>query len=83
MPNRIQRSRSRGWRMPEGAIYVGRPTGASAPRRAAKALLCSLLILAVAGIGSLIFGAYQGWGDRLVGIVTGIWVYAIFWEPEG
>lgn len=23
---RIQRRRSRGWRMPEGAIYVGRPT---------------------------------------------------------
>jgi hypothetical protein len=26
MPNRIRRSRARGWRMPEGAIYVGRPT---------------------------------------------------------
>ncbi len=26
MPVRIQRSRARGWRMPEGAIYVGRPT---------------------------------------------------------
>lgn len=25
-PHRIQRSRQRGWRMPEGAIYVGRPT---------------------------------------------------------
>lgn len=25
-PKRIQRQRTRGWRMPEGAIYVGRPT---------------------------------------------------------
>lgn len=26
MPKRIQRSRARGWRMPEEAVYVGRPT---------------------------------------------------------
>lgn len=26
MPERIQRRRSKGWTMPEGAIYVGRPT---------------------------------------------------------
>lgn len=26
MPRRIQRSRARGWRMPAGAVYVGRPT---------------------------------------------------------
>lgn len=26
MPERIQRRRTRGWRMPEGAIYVGRPS---------------------------------------------------------
>lgn len=26
MPKRIQRKRVEGWRMPEGAIYVGRPT---------------------------------------------------------
>jgi hypothetical protein len=25
-PVRIQRKRTKGWRMPEGAIYVGRPT---------------------------------------------------------
>ena len=25
-PKRIQRSRSKGWKMPENAIYVGRPT---------------------------------------------------------
>lgn len=26
MPQRIQRQRTKGWKMPEGAIYVGRPT---------------------------------------------------------
>ncbi len=26
MPKRIQRSRAKGWRMPAGARYVGRPT---------------------------------------------------------
>ena len=26
MAKRIQRSRRKGWRMPDGAIYVGRPT---------------------------------------------------------
>lgn len=26
VPKRIQRKRTKGWRMPEGAIYVGRPT---------------------------------------------------------
>ena len=26
MTRRIQRQRAKGWRMPEGAVYVGRPT---------------------------------------------------------
>ena len=26
MPDRVQRQRVKGWRMPEGAVYVGRPT---------------------------------------------------------
>lgn len=26
LPKRIQRKRTRGWRMPDGAVYVGRPT---------------------------------------------------------
>lgn len=26
MPKRIQRKRTKGWRMPTGAVYVGRPT---------------------------------------------------------
>lgn len=34
MPERIQRLRTRGWRMPEGAVYVGRPTRWGNPWRA-------------------------------------------------
>lgn len=26
MPKRIQRRRTKGWKMPEGAVFVGRPT---------------------------------------------------------
>ena len=26
MPKRVQRKRTKGWRMPEGAVYVGRPS---------------------------------------------------------
>jgi hypothetical protein len=33
MPKRIQRRRTKGWRMPEGAIYVGRPTRWGNPYR--------------------------------------------------
>ena len=33
MPKRIQRKRSAGWRMPEGAVYVGRPTKWGNPYR--------------------------------------------------
>jgi Domain of unknown function (DUF4326) len=32
-PKRIQRKRSRGWTMPEGAVYVGRPTKWGNPYR--------------------------------------------------
>lgn len=33
-PKRIQRQRTKGWRTPEGAIYVGRPTRWGNPWRA-------------------------------------------------
>lgn len=33
MPKRIQRRRSKGWTMPEGAVYVGRPTKFGNPFR--------------------------------------------------
>ena len=36
MPQRIQRKRTAGWRMPEGAVYVGRPTRFGNPFRAGQ-----------------------------------------------
>lgn len=36
MPERIQRKRMKGWRMPEGAVYVGRPTKWGNPFQAGK-----------------------------------------------
>ena len=39
-PKRIQRKRSKGWRMPEGAVYVGRPTRFGNPFQAVKSECC-------------------------------------------
>lgn len=36
-PKRIQRKRTKGWRMPDGAVYVGRGTRWGNPYRAGKA----------------------------------------------
>lgn len=39
-PQRIQRKRTKGWRMPEGAVYVGRPTTFGNPFQAYKCDCC-------------------------------------------
>ena len=36
MPKRLKRSRAKGWRMPKGAVYVGRPTKWGNPFRIAQ-----------------------------------------------
>lgn len=38
-PQRIQRKRERGWRMPEGAVYVGRPSRWGNPFRVGEPVL--------------------------------------------
>jgi len=40
-PQRIQRRRTRGWRMPANAVYVGRPTKWGNPFTVKSALECS------------------------------------------
>jgi hypothetical protein len=35
-PQRIQRKRDKGWRMPEGTVYVGRPSGWGNPFKAGE-----------------------------------------------
>lgn len=37
-PKRIQRQRTKGWRMPEGAVYVGRPTDWGNPWRVGEVI---------------------------------------------
>lgn len=37
-PKRIQRKRTKGWRMPEGAVYVGRPTKWGNPWKVSKTM---------------------------------------------
>ena len=39
-PKRFQRKRTKGWRMPDGAVYVGRPTIFGNPFRAYKCDCC-------------------------------------------
>lgn len=39
-PQRIQRKRTKGWRMTEGAVYVGRPTRFGNPFRVVKSTCC-------------------------------------------
>lgn len=39
-PKRVQRQRTSGWRMPEGAVYVGRPTMFGNPFKAYKCACC-------------------------------------------
>lgn len=38
MAKRIQRKRSKGWKMPEGAVYVGRPTKWGNPYKVGQAV---------------------------------------------
>lgn len=42
MPKRIQRQRTKGWKMPAGAVYVGRPTKWGNPWTKKKALAADL-----------------------------------------
>lgn len=44
---RIQRKRTKGWRMPKGAIYVGRPSQWGNPFTGEQAVLCFEIYLRV------------------------------------
>jgi Domain of unknown function (DUF4326) len=48
MAKRIQRKRTKGWRMPEGAVYVGRPTKWGNPAKVSRLLSadCAMAIYA-------------------------------------
>jgi hypothetical protein len=66
MPHRIQRSRAKGWRMPKGAIYVGRPTVWGNPYTATSALEAGYkdgAKMAVWAFRQWLAGT-QAWGDE-------------------
>lgn len=51
-PVRIQRKRTKGWKMPEGAVYVGRPTVFGNPFKATDAC-CAFAAVATGGRGNV------------------------------
>lgn len=55
-PKRIQRKRTRGWRMPAGAVYVGRPTVYGNPFKPGPD---ETLRLAVANYRDWLTGSYR------------------------
>lgn len=54
MPKRIQRKRTKGWRMPEGAVYVGRPTKWGNPYEVIQCEVGSTIAYTVTGPGILV-----------------------------
>lgn len=64
MPVRVQRRRTKGWRMPEGAIYVGRPTVWGNPfgTRATDLITVCSIEQAVADYRSMILGEIRTMG---------------------
>ena len=70
-PRRIQRKRTKGWRMPEGAIYVGRPSRWGNPWRVGDPFLAFYPAL-TARTATLLFERSMdlkpaGWADPLRG----------------
>ena len=76
-PVRIQRKRTKGWRMPEGAIYVGRPTVFGNPFRVIRSTCCATVdVVDDNGVTYVIDHTYahaQGHADVHLG---GAWAYA-------
>jgi hypothetical protein len=61
-PLRIQRRRTRGWRMPETAVYVGRPTSFGNPFALADVLAAGEAA-SVAEARRLVVDAFRRWID--------------------
>ena len=69
-PKRIQRRRTKGWRMPEGAVYVGRPTAWGNPDRVGDQWMptASFPVFVERGINAAeatqAFAIRMTWGDH-------------------
>lgn len=62
-PQRIQRKRTKGWRMPEGAIYVGRPTRWKNPYKVVPQIGRAPFVAAVDKWGHETGERWSGFGD--------------------
>lgn len=84
-PKRIQRKRTKGWRMPEGAVYVGRPSKWGNPYWHAQRFYSTALAL------DLFRGTANGhWNPALVPDFAPVrewykdhysWVCGVGWHP--
>ena len=72
-PLRIQRRRTKGWKMPEGAVYVGRPTAYGNPWCDAETFRRMLT-----GDAGLLINtplrdpAVRRWRDRIMPLIVGL-----------
>ena len=67
-PVRIQRKRSKGWRMPEGAVYVGRPSRWGNSAKAGDCAECR-------------WGQHEG-AHQPMSAADAVWEYRIGWEAS-
>ena len=70
-PKRIQRKRTKGWRMPEGAVNVTRPSGWSNPFRIGESVefpMDGIRVTITRALAIELFRAYvleRGWEDLI------------------
>ncbi|MEV4521438.1 DUF4326 domain-containing protein [Micromonospora tulbaghiae] len=73
MPQRIQRQRTKGWRMPENTVYVGRPTRFGNPFRVGVDF-CGPTIQCLYSPAELV-AKFREW-------VTADTLHPLFWDKE-
>lgn len=59
-PHRVQRKRSRGWKMPANTVYVGRPSRWANPYRVGTCLIPDAQAAVAAFIANLPIGRMRG-----------------------
>lgn len=82
-PKRIQRKRAKGWRMPQGAIYVGRPTKWGNLFKVGQIVSHLLTDHDWASGGYSGMGDYDSLKDRVIDITLSLQLFAIrsFYNP--
>lgn len=82
-PKRIQRERTKGWKMPEGAIYVGRPTKWGNPFKVGQIVSHLLTDHDWASGRYSRMGDCDSFKDRVIDITLSLRLFAIrsFYDP--